>query len=118
MEIKREYHTIDVAGKSVGRVATRIAQLLQGKHKPTYVPNVDAGDFVEIANVDQLSVTQKKAVQKVYQHHTMHPGGLKSVTLKHVMKTNPEKVVEEAVSHMLPKNKLRSGRMKRLTFKK
>jgi len=118
MEIKREQHTIDATGKSAGRLSTRIAGLLQGKHKPTYVPNVDAGDFVEITNVDQLNITQKKGIQKIYKRHTMHPGGLKSISLKKVFEAHPEKVIEEAVAKMLPKNKLRSDRMQRLTFKK
>lgn len=116
--IQRERHTIDVTGKSPGRVATLIARLLQGKHKPTYEPHVDAGDFVEITNVAHLSISQKKQTQKVYKHHTMHPGGLKEKALKHVFADQPEKVIEEAVARMLPKNKLRSDRMKRLTFKK
>ncbi|OGL72611.1 50S ribosomal protein L13, partial [Candidatus Uhrbacteria bacterium RIFCSPHIGHO2_02_FULL_54_11] len=109
---------IDASGKGIGRLATRIATLLQGKHKPTYVPHIDAGDFVEVVNLSGLSVSQKKADEKIYIRHTMHPGGLKGAFLKDVLKNRPEHVLELAVSRMLPKNKLRTDRMKRLTFKK
>ncbi len=118
MQIHREHHTIDAAGKGIGRLATRIALLLQGKLKPTYTPHIDAGDFVEVINLSGLSVPQKKADEKIYRKHTMHPGGLKGMLLKEVLKSRPENVLELAVSRMLPKNKLRADRMKRLTFKK
>ena len=117
MEITRQRHTIDASGEGIGRLATRIATLLQGKHKPTYERHVDAGDFVEITNFAALKVSQKKANDTIHRRHTMHPGGLKSVSLKHLLSTNPEKVLVQAVARMLPKNKLRTDRMKRLTFK-
>ena len=116
--IKREKHTFDATGQKVGRLATQIATLLQGKHRPTYVPHVDSGDFVEIENVDQLSIDPKKAEQKMYHSHSLHPGGLKTISLKKLFAKSPEAVLEKAVSRMLPKNKLRADRMKRLTFKK
>lgn len=117
MQISRQQHTIDASGEGIGRLATRVAVLLQGKHKPTYEPHIDAGDFVEVVNLQDLKISQKKADEKIYRKHTMHPGGLKSTLLKHLFAEHPEKVLEHAVAHMLPKNKLRTDRMKRLTFK-
>ncbi|KKW45253.1 MAG: 50S ribosomal protein L13 [Parcubacteria group bacterium GW2011_GWA2_56_7] len=114
----RKTHIIDANGKKPGRLATEVAFLLQGKHKPTYTPHLDGGDFVEVVNVERMAVEQKKAEQKVYQRHSMHPGGLKEVTLEKLFETRPKKVLELAVAKMLPKNKLRAARLKRLTFKK
>lgn len=113
----RQRHVIDASDQGIGRLATRIATLLQGKHKLTYEPHVDAGDFVEVIHLENMKIPQKKADEKVYRKHTMHPGGLKSVLLKQVLAKNPEFVLEHAVALMLPKNKLRADRMKRLTFK-
>lgn len=108
---------IDASGKHPGRLATEIARFLMGKHKTSYDPAVDRGDKVIITNVDKIFFTGKKVEQKVYRHHTMHPGGLKETPVKRVIKGNPAEVVRRAVAKMLPKNKFRSDRMKRLQFK-
>ena len=111
---ERKKHSVDVAGRVVGRVATEIAVLLQGKHKTTFVPNCDMGDFVEVKNASRLEVTGKKFEQKEYRRFTGYPGGLRSILFKDLMVKDPAKVLWNAVYHMLPKNKLRRERMKRL----
>lgn len=107
---------IDAAGQSPGRLATKIATILQGKHKPSYVGHVDNGDKVVITNAERIVFTGKKIEQKVYRHHSMHPGGLKETPAKQVMK-DPKEVIRHAVEKMLPKNKFRTNRMKRIQFK-
>ncbi len=108
---------IDAAGGRPGRLATQIATLLMGKHKATYDPHIDNGDFVTVINADKIVFSGKKIDQKDYKHHTMHPGGLKSTPAKRVLAENPSEVIRHAVEKMLPKNKLRSARMLRLRFK-
>lgn len=117
-DIKRETHLIDASGQGIGRLATTIATILQGKNKPTYVPNVDSGDFVEVANVNQLKISDKKGEQKSYYDYSGYPRGLKAISLKKLFASSPEKVLFRAVSRMLPKNRLRTPRLKRLSFKK
>lgn len=113
-DIKRETVKIDAAGQSIGRVASEAATLLVGKHKPTYVPNRDVGDVVEIRNAAKIGVTGNKLEQKVYHSYSGYPGGLKERPLKKMMEENPSEVVRRAVKNMLPKNRLQNGRMKRL----
>ncbi len=115
--MNRKKFEIDAAGMAPGRLATQIAKILMGKHKVGYQPNVDKGDKVIIINVDKLKFTGKKLDQKVYRHHSMHPGGLKETPAKKIMKENPKKIVLHAVAKMLPKNKLRDGRLLRISFK-
>lgn len=110
----RNTHVIDAAGKAPGRIATEIARLLMGKHKTSFVPNVDGGDFVEVINAKKLAPTGTKLDTKVYKRHTGHPGGLRLKGMKTLMAENPAKVIEEAVSRMLPKNTMRNDRMLRL----
>lgn len=117
MNIERTTHTIDATDKTVGRLSTEIATLLIGKHKPSYMPNMDMGDFVKIENAGAMVFTGKKMEQKAYYRHSMHPGGLKTTLLKHLWKKDPSEVLRKAVSRMLPKNKLRNERMKRLVIK-
>lgn len=107
---------IDAAGQTPGRLATRIATLLMGKHKVSYVTHLDKGDKVVVLNADKIVFTGKKLDQKVYRHHSMHPGGLKETPAKQVME-DPKEVIRHAVEKMLPKNKLRPDRMNRLHFK-
>lgn len=114
----RKKYLIDASGKTPGRLATRIASILIGKHKPGYRVNVDSGDKVVVSNAAQIYFSGKKIYQKVYYRHTMHPGGLKITPAKQMMAEKPEEVIRHAVERMIPKNKLRSARMKRLTFKK
>lgn len=113
-DIKREWYVVDLEGKNLGRAASKVAKILMGKHKPTYSPHMDNGDFVIILNADKFSVTGNKMNDKVYRHHSGHPGGLKEVTLRELLKKHPKKPFTLAVKNMLPKNKLRAKRMKRL----
>ena len=113
-DVQRKWYLVDAEGKTLGRMATEIATLLRGKHKPTFTPHVDGGDFVVVINADKVVLTGKKLEQKLYRYHTGYVGGLKEITYKHMMETKPEEVVAHAVSGMLPKNKLRSRMMTRL----
>jgi len=113
-EIKREWYLIDVKDQVLGRVASKIAYLLQGKHKVDYVPYLDCGDYVVVINAKKVRVTGKKLEQKTYTRYSGYPGGLREVKLKELMEKKPEEVIRHAVSLMLPKNKLRDERLKRL----
>lgn len=113
-EVKREWHLIDARGKILGRLASEVASLLTGKGKPGYSTHMDMGDFVVVLNSERLVVTGKKALQKVYRSHSGYPGGYKEVSFEKMMERFPERVLESAVSGMLPDNRLKSGRMKRL----
>lgn len=113
--MKRKTHTINAQGKSVGRVATQIAKLLQGKHKPSYLPNQDRGDFVKVKNVEKMEFTGKKLEQKKYFQHSGYPG-IKEKPMKEVFEENPDKVLFRAVAGMIPKNKLHKQRMQRIKF--
>lgn len=115
--IERDIHTIDAEGKAPGRIATQIVRFLMGKHKASYLPNTDAGDHVQVLNAGKMHFTGNKIEQKVYIHHTTFASGIRKVGLKHLMESNPSDVVRRAVSRMLPKNKLRNERMKRLVVK-
>jgi large subunit ribosomal protein L13 len=115
--IKHHKIEVDAAGQAPGRVATKIAGLLMGKHKVNYETHVDKGDKVVVLNADRAVFTGKKMEQKVYRHHSMHPGGLKETPAKKVVKEDPREVIRHAVEKMLPKNKLRPDRMRRLQFK-
>lgn len=108
---------IDAAGMAPGRLATRVATILMGKHKVGYEPRLDQGDKVVILNLEKIEFTGKKLEQKFYRHHSLHPGGLKEIPAKKIMKENPKKIVLHAVAKMLPKNKLRDGRLLRISFK-
>ncbi len=113
-EAKRETHTIDAQGRSLGRLASEIAVLLRGKHKPTFVPNQDMGDFVLVKNIKKIRFTGKKLENKKYYHHTGFMGGLKEKPLKVLFEEDPGEVLKRAVFGMLPKNKLRAEQIKRL----
>lgn len=115
--IERQNQTIDVSGKSLGRVSTEIAHILMGKHKPSYVPHHDHGDIVYIENVDKLNINPKKAENKKYYSYSGFPGGLKEKTQKEVFENDPGEVLRRTVFQMLPDNKLRNNRMKRLIIK-
>jgi large subunit ribosomal protein L13 len=113
-EIKREWHLVDVSGKILGQVATEIAKKLIGKDKPTFTPHMDGGDYVVVLNASQVQVTGNKAEAKIYYSYSGYPGGLSERTFAELLEKNPERIIERAVYNMLPKNKLRSGRMTRL----
>jgi len=114
--MKRETHTIDATKKVLGRLATEIAVLLRGKHKPDFVPYKDMGDFVIVKNVKDIRLTGKKIEQKKYYRHSGYPGGLKEIPVKKIFEKNPALVLKKAVFGMLPKNKLRAKMIKRLKF--
>jgi len=113
-DIKREWHLVDASDEVLGRLSTRIAALLMGKHKPLFCRNLDVGDFVVVLNADKVRVTGNKMKQKMYYRHSGYPGGLKTTSLEKMMQTYPTRVIEHAVKGMLPKNRLRDERMKRL----
>jgi len=113
-DIKREWHIVDASDKVLGRLATQVAGLLIGKHKPIFCRNLDVGDFVVIINADKVRVTGNKAKQKMYYRHSGYPGGLKSISLDKMMQTNPTRVIEYAVKGMLPHTRLRANMVKRL----
>ena len=105
-EIERKWYIIDAANKPLGRVATEAAKLLRGNHKPTYTPNMDAGDHVIILNASEAIFTGKKLDQKIYRHHSGYIGGMKETTARVMMDKNPEKAMMLAIKGMLPKNSL------------
>ena len=113
-EASRKWHHIDAAGKTLGRISTQIAVWLMGKHKRTFTPHVDCGDFVVITNAKQVKVTGNKAEDKVYFSHSGYAKGAKETPFKRQMEKDPTKVIEFAVFRMLDNNKLRAKRMKRL----
>ena len=113
-DIKREWHLIDAKGQVLGRLSTKIATLLMGKHKPTYSSHMDMGDCVVVINAKGIILTGKKMKDKTYKGHSGYPGGFKEVSITKLMDENPKKIIEIAVSGMLPDNRLKSPRMRRL----
>ena len=113
-EVERAWVIFDASDKVLGRFATKIADKLRGKDKPTYTPHVDGGDFVVVINAEKLKVTGNKAEQKKYYKHSLYPGGLKEKSYKEVLENNPERIIENAVKGMLPKNKLGKSMIKKL----
>ncbi len=105
-EIVRRWHVIDASGQTLGRLATQIAQLLKGKHKPMYAPHMDVGDFVIVVNAEKVRVTGNKLENKNYYRHSGYPGGIKSVALGRQLQAHPTRVIEHAVRGMLPHNVL------------
>ena len=113
-DIERQWHVIDASGKILGKLATQVASLLMGKHKPIFSPNLDTGDFVVITNADKVQVTGNKTKQKLFYRHSGYPKGLKSITLEEMMQTHPTRVIEHAVKGMLPHTRLGAVMMKKL----
>ncbi|MBU5591777.1 50S ribosomal protein L13 [Clostridium sp. MSJ-4] len=113
-EIDRKWYVVDAAGKPLGRVASQVASILRGKHKPTFTPNVDTGDFVIIINAEKVVLTGKKLDQKMMRHHSLYPGGLKETPYREVLAKKPEFVFEEAVRRMLPTGVLGRQMLKKL----
>jgi large subunit ribosomal protein L13 len=105
-EITREWYVVDAEGETLGRLATRIATVLRGKHKPTYTPHLDMGDHVVVINASKIVLTGTKDEKKLYQSHSGYPGGLRSVPFATMLERRPTEVVETAITGMLPKNKL------------
>ncbi|MDX2084392.1 MAG: 50S ribosomal protein L13 [Candidatus Melainabacteria bacterium] len=106
MENQRQWWIVDAEGETLGRLASRIANVLRGKNKPQYTPNVDTGDFVVVINAAKIRVSGKKFEQKLYIHHTGYPGGYREFTFRQMMARNPERVIQKAVWGMLPHNTL------------
>ena len=113
-EIERKWYILDATDKSLGRVATEAAKLLRGKHKPTYTPNIDTGDFVIIVNCKDAVLTGHKLDQKVYRHHSGYIGGMKETTARVMMEKTPEKAMMHAIKGMLPHNSLGRQMLKKL----
>jgi large subunit ribosomal protein L13 len=103
LEVERKWYLIDAEGEILGRLATKIANILRGKNKPEYTPHVDTGDFVVVINADKVKVTGKKETDKIYYHHTGYPGGLKAITAEHLHAKKPTEVLSKAIKGMLPK---------------
>jgi large subunit ribosomal protein L13 len=112
--IQREWFVVDAAGQTLGRLATEVASVLRGKHKPTFTPHVDCGDYVIVINADKIVLTGKKWDDKKYYTHSNYPGGLKEKTAKVLMQEKPTRMVELAIKGMLPKNKLGNQMYKKL----
>ena len=113
-DIKRDWYVVDVAGKTVGRVATEIASRLRGKNKPEFTPFVDVGDYIIVINAAKVTLTGNKAEKKVYHHHTGFPGGIVDQTFNELIQRHPEMVIESAVEGMLPKGPLGRAMFRKL----
>jgi len=113
-DIERGWYLVNAEGKTLGRLASEIANVLRGKHKPIYTPHLDCGDYVIVINADKVRVTGRKLDQKVYYHHSGYPGGIKSISLRDQLRKHPERVLQAAVRGMLPKNALGRKMMRKL----
>ena len=113
-DIKHEWYLVDLKGKTFGRVATKIADIIRGKHKPTYSPHLDCGDFVVVINAKEARFTGNKTTDKEYHHHTRFGKGLRTTTPQRLMESNPEEIIMHAVAGMIPQNKLKKVILKKL----
>jgi large subunit ribosomal protein L13 len=113
-DVERKWFVVDASGRTLGRLATRLAVVLRGKDKPTFTPSMDMGSFVVVTNAEKIAVTGRKMEQKIYYHHTQYPGGLRSVTLRDQLQRHPERVLLAAVKGMLPKNQMGKRMLKKL----
>jgi large subunit ribosomal protein L13 len=113
-EIEREWFLVNAEGKTLGRLASEIAKVLRGKHKPIYTPHLDCGDYVIVINADKVRVTGQKLDQKMYYRHSGYPGGFRSISLRDQLQKHPERVLKAAVWGMLPKNHLGRAMFKKL----
>ena len=113
-DIEQEWFLVNAEGKTLGRLASEIAQVLRGKHKPIYTPHLDCGDFVIVVNAEKVRVTGRKLDQKMYYRHTGYPGGIKSISLRNQLLKHPERVLQAAVRGMLPRNRLGRKMLKKL----
>jgi large subunit ribosomal protein L13 len=114
LEVERKWYVIDAKGKTLGRLASEVARLLRGKHKPQFTPHVDTGDFVIVINASQIELTGKKLQKKIYYRHSRYPGGLKAITAGDLRATRPDRMIEWAVKGMLPKGSLGRQQFKKL----
>jgi large subunit ribosomal protein L13 len=113
-DVKETWHLVDADGKTLGRLAARVAGILRGKHRPTFTPNVDLGDHVVIVNAEKIHVTGNKMKDKLYRHHSGYPGGLKTTSAEHLYRKDPTELLVRAIEGMLPKNPLGNGMAKKL----
>jgi large subunit ribosomal protein L13 len=113
-DIERSWYVVDADGQTLGRMASQIATILRGKHKPIFTPHMDCGDYVVVVNAEKVHVTGNRLDDKMYYRHSGYPGGLKQRSLREMLQTRPEKVIEEAVRRMLPKNNLGRHMLKKL----
>lgn len=113
-DIERQWFVIDAKDQTLGRMATQIATILRGKHKPIFTPHMDTGDFVIVINAEKIHVTGNRLDDKMYYHHSGYPGGLRSKSLRQMLRDKPEDVIYEAVRRMLPKNNLGRQMLKKL----
>jgi large subunit ribosomal protein L13 len=114
VDVQRQWLLVDASGKTLGRLATQVATVLRGKHKPMYTPHLDTGDHVVVVNASKVAMTGAKPQDKKYFRHTMYPGGAYWVTVRELMEKHPERVVSQAVRGMLPKTKLGRAMIKKL----
>ena len=112
--VERKWYVVDAEGKTLGRLASEVANVLRGKNKPTYTPHIDTGDYVIVVNAEKIQVTGKKLDQKIYYHHSEYVGGMKEATLREMMQKKPEVVITHAVKGMLPKGPLGRQMLKKL----
>jgi len=112
--IEKKWYVVDAKGKTLGRLATVVADTLRGKRKPIYTPNIDTGDFVIVVNAEQIVVTGNKPKQKIYYHHSGYPGGLREETYEKLLARRPEEIIRRAVKGMLPHNKLGRAQIRKL----
>lgn len=113
-DVEHAWHVVDAQGQTLGRLATRIASVLRGKHKPSYSPNLDNGDFIIVVNAEKITVTGNRLDDKKYYRHSGYPGGLREITLRRLLETHPERAIKHAVKGMLPKNRLGRKMIKKL----
>lgn len=113
-DITRDWYLVDANDQNLGRLATEIAQIIMGKHKPSFTPGMDSGDFVIVINAERVRVTGKKLDEKIYYRHSGYPGGIKKITLRQQLAKNPERVLHKAVWGMIPHNKLGRRMIKKL----
>ena len=113
-EIERQWYLVDAQGKTLGRLASEIAKVLRGKHKPTYTPHLDTGDYVVVVNAEKIHVTGNRLDAKKYYRYSGYPGGLKSVPLREMLEKHPTRALRYAVKGMLPKNRLGRAMIKKL----
>jgi large subunit ribosomal protein L13 len=113
-EVNRKWYVVDAEGKTLGRLASTIAATLRGKHKPIFTPHIDTGDFVVVVNAEKIKVTGNKETQKFYYRHSNYPGGLKTQSLKDLRERHPDRILENAVKGMLPRNTLGKAQLTKL----
>jgi len=113
-EVDRQWYVVDVADQTLGRIASKIATILRGKHKPEYTPHVDTGDFVIVVNAEKVSLSGNKWQEKKYYHHSQYPGGLREMSYEELRQKKPELIIKKAVRGMLPHNKLGEKMIKKL----